>query len=244
MRQLTTAIATAGLLLLATPALSEAHRGYQRAIDHDQHGQGRAQREQRHFERGHDKHHKKHHNREHERQLRKQERREERRQERRQERREERRQERRQERKHRREVRHAYKDGYSKGYNRGHRKGHRHEHRAVHRPHYRHGHRGHRPHWRPAHYGYGYRWRHLPQNIVSVSIGAAGFYYSEGIFYRPASHGYVVTRPPHGAIVHSLPASALTVVVGGYNYYVAYDTYYQWDQARRGYRVVPNPGLL
>ncbi|WP_444908549.1 DUF6515 family protein [Microbulbifer sp. TRSA005] len=228
MRHLTTAIAAAGLLLLATPAISEVHRGHQRAMDHDHHGQGRAHREQRHMER--DRHHNRKHEREH--------RREERRQ------RKEARRERREERRHRREVRHAYKDGYSDGYSRGHRTGHRHEHRAVHRPHYRRGHHGHRPRWRPAHYGYGYSWRHLPQNFVSISIGATGFYYSEGIFYRPASHGYVVTRPPHGAIVHSLPASALTVVVGGYNYYVAYDTYYRWDDRRRGYRVVPNPGLF
>ncbi|WP_226647103.1 DUF6515 family protein [Microbulbifer variabilis] len=236
MRQLTTAIATAGLLLLATPALSEVHREHQRAMDQDHHGQGRAQREQRHMERGHDRHHDRHHdkhhnghhNREHEREHHRQQRREERREERKQ----------------RREVRHAYKDGYADGYNRGHSKGHKHEHRAAHRPHYRRGHHGHRPHWRPAHYGYGYRWRHLPHNFVNISLGAAGFYYSDGIFYRPASQGYVVTRPPHGAIVHSLPASALTVVFGGYNYYVAYDTYYLWDNLQRGYRVVPNPGLF
>ncbi|WP_444920806.1 DUF6515 family protein [Microbulbifer sp. CnH-101-G] len=234
MRHLTTAIATAGLLLLATPALSEVHREHQRAMDQDHHGQGRAHREQRHMERGHNRHHDKHHSRKHEREHRREERKQRR----------EARKQRREERRHRREVRHAYKDGYSDGYSRGHRTGHRHEHRATHRPHYRRGHRGHRPHWRPAHYGYGYRWRHLPHNFVSVSIGAAGFYYSDGIFYRPASHGYVVTRPPHGAIVHSLPASALTVVLGGYNYYVAYDTYYQWDDLRRGYRVVPNPGLF
>ncbi|WP_445360661.1 DUF6515 family protein [Microbulbifer sp. EKSA005] len=229
MKHLTTAIATLSLLLIAAPALSESHRGHQRAMD-DHHKYGRAEREQRHLKKQHDKHH--------DRQQEKKRRRQERKKE-------ERRRERREERQHRREVRHAYKEGYNKGYNKGHRKGHkqghRHEYRAAHRPVYRHGYRGHRPHYRPSHYGYGYRWRHLPRNFVSISIGTAGFYYSDGIFYRPASHGYVVAQAPHGAIVHSLPASALTVVAGGHNYYVAYDTYYLWDHGHRGYRVVPKP---
>ncbi|WHI44490.1 DUF6515 family protein [Microbulbifer sp. VAAF005] len=222
MRHLTTAIATLSLLLIAAPALSESHRGHQRAMD-DHHKYGRAEREQRHIERNHSKQHQK--------------------QEKKQ-----RKQERREERQHRREVRNAYKAGYSKGYDKGHRKGHnsghRHEYRATYRPRYRHGYSGHRPHYRPSHYGYGYRWRHLPKNFVSISIGAAGFYYSDGIFYRPATSGYVVAQPPHGAIVHSLPASALTVVVGGHNYYVAYDTYYLWDHSHRGYRVVPRPSVI
>ncbi|MFS1524076.1 DUF6515 family protein [Microbulbifer sp. 2304DJ12-6] len=234
MRHLATAIAIAGLLLIATPALSEVPRGFQRAMDLDQHGQGRAQREQRHIKRSHDKHReKKHHNHQQEKKRRKQERKKEKR-----------RQQRKEKRQHRREVHHAYKSGYNKGYRKGHRKGHRRAFRAAYRPYYRHGYHGHRPHWRPAHYGYGYRWRHLPHNFVSLSIGAAGFYFSDGIFYRPASHGYVVTHAPHGAVIHSLPASALTVVVGGHNYYVAYDTYYLWDDVQRGYRVVPRPGLL
>ncbi|WP_444929396.1 DUF6515 family protein [Microbulbifer sp. SSSA002] len=219
MRHLTTAIATLSLLMIAAPALSEAHRGHQRALD-SSHQYGRAEREQRHIERGHNKQHDKHHDRQQEKRQRKQERK----------------QERREERQHRREVRQAYKAGYNKGYNKGH--------RAVHRPVYRRSYHGHRPHHRPSHYGYGYRWRHLPRNFVSISIGAAGFYYSDGIFYRPASSGYVVAQAPKGAIVHSLPASALTVAVGGHNYYVAYDTYYLWDQRHRGYRVVPRPGVI
>ncbi|WKD49511.1 DUF6515 family protein [Microbulbifer spongiae] len=234
MRHLATAIVTAGLLLIANPALSEVSRGLQRALDLDHHGQGKAHREQRHVKRSHDKYHdKKHQNRKQEKKRRKQERKKEKRKQRRKEKRQ-----------HRREVRHAYKSGYNKGYRQGHRKGHRHAFRAAYRPYYRHGYRGHRPHWRPVHYGYGYRWRHLPHSFVGLSLGAASFFYSDGIFYRPASRGYVVTHAPQGAIVHSLPASALTVVVGGRHYYVAYDTYYLWDDVRRGYRVVPNPGLF
>ncbi|WP_237068513.1 DUF6515 family protein [Microbulbifer guangxiensis] len=104
-------------------------------------------------------------------------------------------------------------------------------------------HCGHRHHWRPAHYHYGYRWRHLPQNFIRISVGGLGFFYSDGIFYRPYQGAYVVAQPPVGAIVTSLPGTAVSVVFGGRNYYVAYDTYYLWDEYRRGYRIVDNPGI-
>lgn len=101
----------------------------------------------------------------------------------------------------------------------------------------------HRHHWRPDRFRYGYRWRHLPRNFVRISFGGLGLFYNDGIFYRPQSSGYVVSRAPLGAVVHSLPGTAISVVFGGHNYYVAYDTYYLWDSAHRGYRVVANPGF-
>ncbi|WP_323845820.1 DUF6515 family protein [Microbulbifer magnicolonia] len=117
-------------------------------------------------------------------------------------------------------------------------------HHKPRRPYYRPGYHAHKPRWRPAHYHYGYRWRHLPRSFVSISVGTLGFFYSDGIFYRPAAQGYVVAAPPVGAIVHSLPGTAVTVVLGGLDYYVAYDTYYLWDGPRGGYRVVANPGFF
>ncbi|MCX2795593.1 hypothetical protein OQJ62_11740 [Microbulbifer thermotolerans] len=139
----------------------------------------------------------------------------------------------------------AYKKGYEHGYRDSRRRNYTHHHKPVHRPHYRPGYIHHKPRWRPAHYGYGYRWRQLPRSFVRISFGAAGFYfYSDGIFFRPHNQGYVVARPPIGAVVHSLPGTAVSVVVSGRNYYAAYDTYYLWDSAARGYRVVANPGFF
>lgn len=139
--------------------------------------------------------------------------------------------------------------GHGKGKERGHHKGPyygkpyyaKHGDRRYYkkRKHYR----KHRHHWRPSHYHYGYRWRHLPRNFVRISFGGLGLFYSDGIFYRPHQGAYVVARPPIGAIVTSLPGTAVSVVFGGRNYYVAYDTYYLWDDYRRGYRIVDNPGV-
>lgn len=138
------------------------------------------------------------------------------------------------------------------GRGRDHDRGRSHRDKYKHRYTYKHrdrGHRGkryrkyHRHHWRPDRFRYGYRWRHLPRNFVRISFGNLGLFYNDGVFYRPHSHGYVVARAPIGAVVHSLPGTAISVVFGGHNYYVAYDTYYLWDTTRRGYRVVANPGF-
>ncbi|SHF75846.1 hypothetical protein SAMN04487965_2629 [Microbulbifer donghaiensis] len=137
----------------------------------------------------------------------------------------------------------GYKHGYKHGYKYSHDWGHKRPRHKPRRPYYRPGYHAHKPRWRPTHYHYGYRWRHLPSSFVSISVGALSFFYSDGIFYRPASHGYVVASAPVGAVVHALPASAVTVVFGGLEYYVVYDTYYLWDGPRGAYRVVTNPGF-
>lgn len=153
-----------------------------------------------------------------------------------------------------RDYRRGYKDGYKRS---GHKGGHKYSGHGGHgRPHYNkykhkpaygyHGKRHkryHKHYWRPSHYHYGYRWRQLPRNFVRISFGGLGLFYSDGVFYRPHDYGYVVAPAPVGAIIHSLPGSAFSVVFGGRNYYVAYDTYYLWDGPSRGYRVVANPGF-
>ena len=147
----------------------------------------------------------------------------------------------------------GYREHDKHGYRHDYKHGYRHSGHGGHdRPHYgkyKHGYHGkrheryHRHYWRPSHYHYGYRWRHLPRNFVRISFGGLGLFYSDGIFYQPHDYGYVVARAPLGAVVHSLPGSAISVVFGGLNYYVAYDTYYLWDGPSRGYRVVANPGF-
>lgn len=158
---------------------------------------------------------------------------------------------------HRRGRDHRRDRDHSRGHHgRLHRDKYKHKYRHGHKHKYRHGykhrdrwHRGkhhrkrHHRHWRPDRFRYGYRWRHLPRNFVRISFGSQGFFYSNGIFYRPHSHGYVVAPAPIGAVVHSLPGTAVSVVFGGRNYYLVYDTYYLWDSARRGYRVVADPGF-
>lgn len=130
----------------------------------------------------------------------------------------------------------SYGDRYKHRYKRKYRHHGRGHYGKRHRRHHRH-------HWRPDRFRYGYRWRRLPGSFVRISFGGLGFFYNDGIFYRPRDRGYVVTRAPIGAVVHSLPGTAVSVIFGGHSYYVAYDTYYRWDSTRRGYRVVANPGF-
>ncbi|WP_299594637.1 DUF6515 family protein [uncultured Microbulbifer sp.] len=122
-------------------------------------------------------------------------------------------------------------------------KPHRPAHRPSHKPHRPH-HRPHKHRWRPKHYGYGYRWKRLPKSYISLTFGGLGYYFSDGVFYRPNGAGYVVAQAPVGAFVRTLPGTAMSVSFNGLNYFVAYDTYYRWDHRRNGYLVVHNPGFL
>jgi len=118
------------------------------------------------------------------------------------------------------------------------------QHHRPHRPHHKPVRIAHKHRWRPSRYHYGHRWHRLPKTYVSLSFGGLGYYFSDGIFYRPHGPGYVVAQAPVGAFVQALPGTAVSLSYNGLNYFVAYDTYYRWDHHRRGYLVVANPGFL
>ncbi|HEY8569613.1 DUF6515 family protein [Microbulbifer sp.] len=231
MKTLTSAFIAASLLFSAAPALA----------DRD------------------DRHHTNDHSRkiaqqQHNRNDRRDDRREDRRQARREDRREDRRDDRRDERRDHRNDRDDHKFvkyvGYDQRYDKNrHDHGHGHNYRGNgyghdhHRP-YRPVKLAHKHRYRPSHYGYGYRWTRLPRSYVSITFAGLGYYFSDGIFYRPYGPGYVVAQAPIGAFVQALPGTAVSVSFNGFNYFVAYDTYYRWDNHRHGYLVVANPGFI
>ncbi|WP_295800734.1 DUF6515 family protein [uncultured Microbulbifer sp.] len=230
-KTLAAALATAGLLAMASPALADrddrgqGHKGRpEHAIKHGQSArfQKRQDRQRQAKHRGNDRDH-------------------------RSDRRADRGRDHRRDNDHRRgDRRHDYNDrGHHDRDRRRYAGGHGwrdrgHDH---HRKYYKPVHRPHKHRWRPNHYHYGYRWSRLPKSYVSLTFGGLGYYFSDGIFYRPYGPGYVVAQAPVGAIVYNLPGTAVSVSFGGLSYYVAYDTYYRWDSHRRGYRVVANPGF-
>ena len=81
-----------------------------------------------------------------------------------------------------------------------------------------------------------------PQRVVVGRPGAYPYYYSGGVWYRPAGASFVVVAAPYGAFVPILPAYYTTVWMGGVPYYYANDTYYTWSAAQNSYEVVPPPG--
>jgi len=82
----------------------------------------------------------------------------------------------------------------------------------------------------------------LPAGFVQVSAGATGYYYYEGVFFRPIaslSSGYVVVAPPMGVIVPQLPTGTELVTVGDAAYYYAGGAFYV--QQPTGFAAVPAP---
>jgi len=72
-----------------------------------------------------------------------------------------------------------------------------------------------------------------------VRIGVFPRFFHSVRHYRPARRGYVVVRPPVGAIVAALPLGFLTLTLGSSLYYYHGDVYYR--PVASGYMVVDPP---
>jgi hypothetical protein len=85
----------------------------------------------------------------------------------------------------------------------------------------------------------GHQFSVLPPHPHLIVHGGQQFYFSGGVWYRPARNAYVVVRPPIGIIVPFLPPFYTRVWVGPYPYYYANDVYYA--PGPQGYTVVEQP---
>ena len=106
----------------------------------------------------------------------------------------------------------------------------------------------HAPAWRPPktkprpyYHRPGYVIGAVPKAAVSVSLGSALFYYTNGIYYRPYRSGFIVILPPIGLLVPVLPLGHIPFYVYGHTYYYYADVYYVWDIHHRAYRVIEVP---
>jgi hypothetical protein len=80
----------------------------------------------------------------------------------------------------------------------------------------------------------------LPQGYVQVSVGGTGYYYYNGVYFRPTPAGpYAVVGPPMGAIVPQVPEGAEMVNVAGATYYYAAGAFYL--SVPGGFAVAPAP---
>ena len=80
----------------------------------------------------------------------------------------------------------------------------------------------------------------LPVGYVQVSLGGTGYYYYDGVYFRPTPEGpYAVVAPPVGVIVPQLPEGADRILVGQTTYYYAGGAFYL--QQPTGFAVVAAP---
>lgn len=99
------------------------------------------------------------------------------------------------------------------------------------------------PGWEHADRGHGPdRVVRLPPHTPTVVWNRVPYRVDRGLWYRPAGHGYMVVRPPHGLVLRERPAWATAVIIGGLTYLVAQDVYYR-ERPDRSWEVVPPPVL-
>nr|WP_320016865.1 SH3 domain-containing protein [uncultured Desulfobacter sp.] len=81
--------------------------------------------------------------------------------------------------------------------------------------------------------------KHVPPGGQKIKHRGNKYFFHRGHYYRHGPKGYFWVRPPIGIVSYSLPAAALTVLIGGLTYYVYDDVYYRRVPA--GYQVVQVP---
>jgi hypothetical protein len=82
----------------------------------------------------------------------------------------------------------------------------------------------------------------LPEGFSTIPVSGGGnyFYYGGDFYIQTNSGAYQVVAPPAGVVVANLPDGAQTTTIGGIQYMVYNDTYYQpvSQNGQDGYEVV------
>jgi hypothetical protein len=87
----------------------------------------------------------------------------------------------------------------------------------------------------------------LPFGYYPFYMGASMFYYADGTFYQPYDNGYVVTAPPVGAAIPSLPKGAKSIMIDNQQFYEYHGIYYKVivnDKGDTVYVVAGKDGVL
>jgi hypothetical protein len=86
----------------------------------------------------------------------------------------------------------------------------------------------------------GWAVRSVPTHSRVVVWGGVNYRYLDSVWYAPGPRGYVVARPPFGAVISDRPAFFTLVTIGAIAYWYANGVYYR-EHNGGGYEVVPPP---
>ena len=81
----------------------------------------------------------------------------------------------------------------------------------------------------------------LPRGTIGVNYAGVSYRYHEGVWFEPRGAAFLVTAPPIGLVVPTLPSYATTVAHGGDTYVYCNSTYYRPRPDLGGYEVVNDP---
>lgn len=89
-------------------------------------------------------------------------------------------------------------------------------------------------------FAFGRRLAALPLGFLTLQIGGAPYYYSDGVYYQPVNGVYEEVYPPVGAAIPQPPNGAILIQAGGLNYYYAGGAFYL-QQPNGTFAVAPTP---
>jgi hypothetical protein len=89
-------------------------------------------------------------------------------------------------------------------------------------------------------FAFGLRCDALPLGFLTLRVGAVPYYYSDGIYYQPASGGYVEVYPPAGAVIPQPPDGTIEILADVVTYYYAGGAFYV-QQPDGAYAIAPTP---
>jgi hypothetical protein len=89
-------------------------------------------------------------------------------------------------------------------------------------------------------FAFGRRLPALPFGFLTLQVGGAPYYYSDGIYYQPDGGSYQEVYPPVGAAVPQPPEGAIAIDAGGQTYYYAGGAFYL-QQPDGAYAIAPTP---
>lgn len=81
----------------------------------------------------------------------------------------------------------------------------------------------------------------LPVRRSPIRYRSTDYFFQRGAWYRRSNSRFIVTIPPFGIVIPTLPPFYATIWARGIPYYYANDVYYTWRPNRNGYMVTEPP---
>ncbi len=88
---------------------------------------------------------------------------------------------------------------------------------------------------------HGHRIDRLPFRRPPIRFRSTNYFFQRGVWYRPSGSRFIVSIPPVGIVIPTLPPFYSTIWARGIPYYYANDIYYTWQPNRNGYMVTEPP---
>ena len=83
--------------------------------------------------------------------------------------------------------------------------------------------------------------RNIPKTAIVLQHHNVKYHYHSGIFYLKKPNGYIISKPPIGLIIKSLPTESIHISINDKNIYYYYGGFYEKASTNIEYIVIEPP---